>query len=133
MSYFTLTPNQGYMLGSMELNSSAKSKAEAWATLRIDEAFFAYDRSAWSGATLPTQIADIAEKLTAGKYLELVFAVGNPVVDPNSLSRTLLRGGEEAIVRVLDAGGIINPENPTLLIYPIYSRPAGRTVRMLRG
>lgn len=133
MSYFTLTPNQGYLIGVMNPDPTAKSKAEAWATLRIDEAFFAYDRSNWSGATLPTQIADIAEKLTVGKYLELVFSVGNPVVDPNSLSRVLLRGGEEAIVRVLDAGGIIDPSNPTLLLYPIYSMPAGRSVRMVRG
>lgn len=133
MSYFTLTPDQGHLTGRKTLSAAAKAKAEAWATMRIDEAFFAWDRTLWTGATLPQQIADAAELLATGKYLEIEYATGNPVVDPNSLSVRLTRAGEEAIVRILDAGGPIDPSYPTTILRPWCVKPAGRVVRIVRG
>ncbi len=133
MSYFTLTPNQGHLQGELSVDPALKTKAESWATLRIDEAFFAWDRTVWTGATLPVQIADIAEKLTVGKYLEYCFSRGNPKIDADTLSQRLLREGEAAILRVIDAGGPIDPTYTNYIQPPAYSKPAGRNVRIMRG
>ncbi len=133
MSYFTLTPNQGHLIGELSVNPGLQAKAESWATLRIDEAFFAWDRTVWTGALIPVQISDIAEKLTTGKYLELCYSRGNPKIDADTLSQRLLKEGEAAILRVLDAGGPIDPTYTNYIQPPAYSRQAGRNVRIQRG
>ena len=133
MAYFTLTPNQGHLVGEPEVNPGLKEKAERYATMRIDEAFFLWDRTTWTGATLPQQIVDAAELLTVGKYKEMQFATGNPEISSGSLSQRLLAAGEAAITRILDAGGPIDPTYPTRVLPKLYDGSFGRSVRMVRG
>lgn len=133
MPYFSLTAGQGYLRGQDVVDPQLKSEAEAWADTRIDETFWNWNRDTWTGMGVPKQIAQAAEMLCAGKYLEKAYAVGNPNQVGDSLSRTLIRDGEKALMRIIDQGGPIDPTNPNYILPPFKSRAAGRVVRIVPG
>lgn len=133
MPYFTLQPTQGYFLATRELNATLKSEAESFATSRVNLVLWNWDRTTWTGAGVPVEVAQAAEMLASGKYLEKAFAVGNPTVNGESLSRKLLRDGEAFLTQIIDQGGPIDPDDPEYRLPPIKSRPMGRSIGIQRG
>lgn len=112
MAYSTLTAGASWLYAEAVLQAGIKAKAEQWASDRIDEAFFYWDRSTWTGSGIPDEIEEIADYLGSGRYLEFARADGeaaNGESDPKlKLARTLLDRGFRMIERVKQLGGVIN-------------------------
>ncbi len=133
MAYFTIQSGAGYFRAqTRELDPTVKAEAELYATMRVDLAFSAWDRTGWTGSDIPVEIAQAAEMIAAGKYLEKIHATGNPQVSETSLAASLIKNGEALLVQIVDVGGPINPDYPTTRLEPIREQTTGRTVRILR-
>lgn len=106
MAYFTLLAADGYLVREASLDTEMQAEAEQFAARRIDDLFHAWDRSAWTGVGVPDQIAEAAELLGVGHYLELRdIAAGGASSPERSWSEMLKERGELAAANVLGQGG----------------------------
>lgn len=108
MAYATLQAKTGWLYGEPSLEPGLVTKAEDWATAEIDRLFWSWDRTAWSAAP-PFEIAEIAELLAAGHYMELAQAKGQVEDLPEKgLAKALIERGYRRAELIRNQGGPMN-------------------------
>lgn len=77
--YVVLTAAKGYLpqVATLQVDDAATAEAEADAF--VDRHFAPWDRSAWSPATTPDAVRQVALKVAAAHYLRLDFVRANSV------------------------------------------------------
>lgn len=109
MSYFALVAGDSWLHTETALDADLVTRSESWAANRIDSEFFHWTRTAWVGASIPREIAEIGELLGTGRYLEMARGDGEALsgeMDPKlRLGLKLQEKGEAMIELVKSAGG----------------------------
>ncbi len=131
MAYATLQHGKSWLHAERSpLNAAAKSAAESWATLRVDELFFDWNRDDWD-TTTPAEIAEIADLLASGRYLEMaVVGPGSEAAPEKSWGPALIRKGEERAEQVKSQGGPFFDSDRRSKDAPIRSTGFGRMIRL---
>lgn len=105
MPYKSLIENRGRLWNESTLQPELKATAETWADREVDRLFWDWDRSDWT-TTVPWEIADVAELLGAGHYLELAFTSPSSMpVDQKTTGRMLKEEGWALADRIKLDGG----------------------------
>lgn len=107
MPYKTLTEGKGWLRSETStLDPELKARAEQFADREIDRLFWDWTRTTWTGSAVPWEIADIAELLGAGHYLEIAtLSPASMPVDAVMTGPMLKRKGYEMAERVKMDGG----------------------------
>lgn len=77
-AYSSLAGSAGFLRFWSSLNATSKAEAESAANAFVDAEFAEWDRSGWSGSSVPTEIAMICSRIGAAEYIVREYLATNP-------------------------------------------------------
>ena len=136
MSYATLIEGRGFLsyYGRPDQKDALRLVAsEQSATLYVDGAFLKWDRSTWSGAGVPAEIREIADKWGSAEYITRGIMQIAPQSDrAPDLGQSELRSHARDLVETIKARGWIMGHDGEKLLPIDADVDDARTVRCTR-
>ena len=126
--YVVLTAGKGYLPQVATLQADDAATAEGEADAFVDRWFAPWDRSAWSPATTPDAVLQLAKKVAAAHYFRLDYVRGNSV-DTGKLPyfEQLLAEAETTARAMRESGVLFGPHGAE---YPAARTGGGVTVEL---
>lgn len=130
--YYLLIAGKGYLEYWPTLDADRKAESQRIASVFVDMKFDDWDRTSWSGAGVPPDVAQIAEWVAAAEYIERSFGTNTPgstsLDQVDMLMTKATKWADEASAR----GWVLGPKGDRQFARDRVGGKSGKTIRAVR-